>query len=101
MDLRLCTGIRGGVPSGGRGEHEVGSVGGVGVQAVAVEAGCGGGLAGGMSRRKFRIRSCVDSTGLSCSGVRVGDRLKGRSGEREEGGLFGSVGAVAGWFWLA
>lgn len=73
IDLRLCTGIGGTVAVGGRGEHEVGLVGGVGVLALAVEVGREGGLAGAMSRRKFRISSWVDPIGLSGSGVRVGE----------------------------
>lgn len=71
MDLRFCIGIGGTVAAGGRGEHEVGLVDGVGVLALAVEVGCGGGLAGAISGRKFCISCWVDSNGLSGSGVRV------------------------------
>lgn len=73
IDLRLCTGIGGTVVVGGRGEHEVGLVGGVGVLALAVEVGRDGGLAGAMLRRKFRISSWVDPIRLSGSGVQVGE----------------------------
>lgn len=88
-ERRLWTGIGGAWSGVGRGEHEVGSADGVGVQALEVEVSTVGGLAGGRSRRKLRIRSWVDSTGLNCSGVQVGEVRFRSFREREEEGFFG------------
>lgn len=96
--LRLCGGIGGTVAAGGRGEHEVGAVDGVGVLALAVEVGRGGGLAGAMSRKKFLISSWVDSIGLSGSGVRVGECSWWWFRGSDAGGLRSSGEVVGGWF---